>query len=244
MSDINKKTTEKADAKIELDPALSDFISVVSHQVRSPLAAIKGFAGLLADGHYGKVSEEAREIILKIRSSSERALELADNLLDLKKIQEGKMHYNFGDHDVVKIVSDCVDDLKFLAMQKKLDLVFEPSEERIIGKVDKITFHQVIQNLIDNSIKYTHQGWIKVEVKKENKKIHIKISDSGQGMPKEALSSVFDKFVRSFNKEHHIKGSGLGLFIVKNIVEAHHGRVFAESEGEGKGSTFTVELPV
>ncbi len=230
--------------KQKLDPIASEFISFVAHQMKSPLVAIKGYADLIATGHYGSVSEEARDVILKIKAASERSLDLADNLLDLKKIEEGKMKYDFKPVDLGNIIQDVCDELQPLADKKKLDLIFPKDAKDVMARADKRTLHQVIQNLVDNAIKYTDKGSVNIEITKDTKKAVIKVSDTGRGMSKETLKIAFDKFERDSNVHQIIQGTGLGLFIAKNIIKAHKGKIHAESEGEGKGSTFIVSLPI
>jgi signal transduction histidine kinase len=107
-----------------------------------------------------------------------------------------------------------------------------------------LRFSQVIQNLIDNAIKYTKEGWIKVKVDKEDSEVLISVSDSGIGMSKELQQKLFGQFVRDPAIKKEIHGTGLGLYITKHIVEAHHGKIWAESEGINKGSTFYIKLPI
>jgi histidine kinase len=116
--------------------------------------------------------------------------------------------------------------------------------EQCLIKVDKMRFSQVIQNLIDNAIKYTNQGWVKVSLQKENNSVLITVADSGIGMSKELQQKLFGEFVRDPSIKKEIRGTGLGLYIAKYIVETHQGKIWAESEGEGKGSKFYVRIPL
>lgn len=225
----------------ELDKIASEFISFVAHQMKSPLVAIKGYADLLAGDQYGKIPAEAKAVILKIRAASQRSLDLAENLLDLKRIEEGKMKYNFETLDLNKLIQDVCDELQTLAEKKKLKLEFQLAENaKAYG--DKQTLHQVIQNLVDNAIKYTDKGFVRIEIEEKGKNKIIKVSDSGRGMSKEILGVAFDKFTREAKVHQIISGTGLGLFIAKNIIDDHGGRIWAESEGEGKGSQFYISI--
>ena len=232
----------RIEGKPKLDKIASEFISFVAHQMKSPLVAIKGYADLIANGHYGDVSEEAKDIILKIKAASERSLDLADNLLDLKKIEEGKMKYDFQQIDLNKIIQDVCDELKLLADNKKLKLIFPARNKEIKARADKRTMHQVVQNLVDNAIKYTDRGSVTVELHKKGGQAIIKVTDTGRGMSKSLIKVAFDKFERDADVHQIIQGTGLGLFIAKNIVKDHGGRIWAESEGEGKGSAFYVSI--
>lgn len=236
-----KSAKKNKQAKQALDPIASEFISFVAHQIKSPLVAIKGYADLIANGHYGEVNEEVKDIALKIRAASNRSLDLAYNLLDLKKIEEGRMQYSFEAVDLNKVISEVKEELEAVAEKKNLDLIFNPEVE-VIARADRKSIHQVIYNLVENAIKYTDHGWVKLEASAAPKGAIIKVSDSGRGMSKETMKIAFDKFSRDANIHKIIHGTGLGLFIVKSIIKDHKGKVWAESEGEGKGSQFYIEL--
>ena len=233
---------KKGAIKSKIEKVASEFISFTAHQIKSPLVAIKGYADLVARGQYGKISDDARDVVLRIKAAAERSLDLANNLLDFKLIEEGKMKYDFQPIDLRKIVQDVCDELRPLADNNKLELTFARAKSAAIAEVDKKAMHQVIQNLVDNAIKYTPKGWIRVSVEVGPESILIKVVDSGRGMSKDILKTAFDKFTREEGLRQVIHGTGLGLFIAKTIVDDHDGKIWAESEGEGKGSTFFVEL--
>ncbi len=233
-----------ANAKLkELDHVKSEFLSFASHQIKAPLAAVKGFATLISDGTYGEVSDKVKEASLKIRDSADRLVQLVTDFLNVRKIEEGKMEYKLERVDGVKIIKDIFEELKTLAETKKLEFGFDSgiSEAWISADVQRI--RQVFQNLIENAIKYTESGFVKVKVETGENKLFFSVSDSGHGIAKELLPHLFEEFKHD-GKEKQIEGTGLGLFIAKGIVEAHKGIVWAESEGKGKGSTFFVELPL
>lgn len=236
-----KSPKKNKQAKNALDPVASEFISFVAHQIKSPLVAIKGYADLIANGHYGEVNAEVKDIALKIRAASNRSLDLAYNLLDLKKIEEGKMQYAFEPIDMAGIIKEVKEELDAIAEKKKLDLIALPSRNAV-ARADRKSIHQVIYNLVENAIKYTDKGWVKIEASATPRRVLIKVSDSGRGMSKETIKIAFEKFSRDANIHKIIHGTGLGLFIVKSIIKDHKGKVWAESEGEGKGSQFYIEL--
>src|SRR3989344_2373546 len=229
----------------ELDRMKSEFLSFASHQVKSPLAVIKGYAALILEGGYGKIPQAVAETVLKIKNSSDQMIALVNNLLDLRKIEEGRMEYAPEEVEISKFVSDVVEGLRPLAEAKKLTLSFASSAEGLRAKIDKQKFYQVIQNFVDNSIKYTESGFVKVEVapRDDKKSVRVSISDSGRGMSRELIASLFMQFNRDPSVKKIIQGTGLGLYIAKQIVIAHGGEVWAESVGEGKGSTFSVSVP-
>ncbi len=228
----------------ELDKMKSEFLSFASHQIKSPMAIIKGFATLISDGSYGPVSDKVKEVVVRITESVDRLIGLVNNFLDLRRIEEGRMEYKFEVIDVVKFTKRIADDFKILAKDKNLDLSFEAPEKEINASIDAQKLSQVIQNLIDNSIKYTEKGWVKASVSELNdKEILIVVSDSGRGISKELSKKLFEQFSRDSAIDKSKRGTGLGLFIARQIVLAHKGEIWAESEGKGKGSRFLVKLP-
>ncbi|MDP3015422.1 MAG: HAMP domain-containing sensor histidine kinase [bacterium] len=245
------KELEAANQKlIEMDKLKTGMFSFVSHQIKAPIAIVKGFAQLLREDSYGKIPEKAKETVGHIKESCDRLIDLVNDFLDLRKIEEGKIEYQFADINIVDLVRGIADDLRLLAQNKGLELTFEePKTVKIMVKVDEQRLRQIIQNLIDNSIKYTEQGWVRVTIDYDHDNDHdqrqesvlIKVEDSGIGISKESLPTLFDQFIRT-KETRAIKGTGLGLYIAKQIVEAHQGEVWAESEGEGKGSRFYVRL--
>lgn len=235
IKEINEKLKE-------LDKLKSQFLSFASHQVKSPMTVVKDYANLIYDGAYGKASPKIKETAKKIKNSADRMISLVDDFLDLRKIEEGRMEYNFEDVDVARLVKEVSDEMKTLAAEKKLKLVFESGVKKINIRADKQKLRQVIQNLIDNAIKYTPKGFVKINMLLANDYILITVSDSGIGVSKELSPHLFEEFRRDPKAGKRIQGTGLGLYIAKQIVEAHNGEIWAESEGEGKGSKFCVKL--
>ena len=152
------------------------------------------------------------------------------------------MEFKFEDSDIVKFVSAMVEDYKVIAKNKGLELTFDSVKPSIMIKMDVVRIRQVIQNLIDNSIKYTEKGFVKVTVKDEGEKVLISVLDSGRGMSKEFQVKLFQQYLRDEQNKGKIEGTGIGLYIAKQIVTGHKGEIWATSEGEGKGSQFYVRL--
>ncbi len=221
----------------------AEFFSFAAHQVKSPMAVIKGYARLIFDGAFTN-TDKVKEVGKKINTAASRTLTMVNNLLDMRKIEEGRMVYILQQADVVAPIRTIVNDLETLAKDKGLLLTFESSQDEIVLNMDTQKFMQVIQNLIDNAVKYTDAGWIKVRVEVIDEKVLFTVSDSGRGISKEFASKMFEQFSRDPALSKDTKGTGLGLFIAKQIVEAHGGRIWAASEGEGSGSTFSVEIPL
>jgi signal transduction histidine kinase len=228
-----------------LDKMKTEFLSLASHQLRSPLTSIKGYSSMLSDGDFGTLSEKQKEAIGRIFKSSKHLTVVVEDLLNVAKIEQGGMQYVMKDFDIDKVVQDLVHDFEINAKEKNLAISFEKDNNppyKTHGDPEKL--RQVIMNFIDNSIKYTKAGSIVVGLKKDiaSKKIIFYVKDTGMGISPEIKGTLFQKFARGIGGKMDATGSGLGLYLAKEVVAAHRGRVWAESEGLGKGSTFFMEL--
>jgi len=239
----------KANERLKiLDKMKSEFVSIASHQLRSPLTSIRGYASMLAEGSYGKLPEKAAEAAANIAESSKYMALSIEDYLNVSRIEAGNMKYEWSDFNLKNEAEKIVDEMRPVAMKKGLVMVFRSGCDgsgMIHADIGKT--RQVIMNLLDNSMKYTPSGTITVVAHDDVKtmKMYVTIQDTGVGMRKETLEEVFDKFVRAKNANQiNVTGTGLGLFVAKKMVTEMKGRVWAESEGEGKGSTFTVEFPL
>lgn len=246
--EILTKELEAANEHLkELDKLKSEFLSFASHQLKSPMAIVKGFATLIYDGTYGKIPVKVKETAARIKESADRLINLVNNFLDLRRLEEGKMEYSFEEVDLVKLVKNITEELQLAAKIKKIHLSFETKNQELKARIDEQKLRQVIYNLIDNAIKYTEAGWVKAEVSEDTedgaKSALVVISDSGRGISSELLPNLFKQFSRESKTAKAIQGTGLGLFIAQQIVAAHKGKIWAESEGENKGSRFIVKVP-
>lgn len=243
LEKISKELASANDQLRVLDKQKNEFLSFASHDLKSPIALIKQFASLVYDGTY-KDPVKVHETLGKIKNTADRAVNMVNTFLDLRKIEEGRMEYNFEEKNIVDFVGGITNDFSLLAKQQKnIDVSFASPRPEIKVKIDTNTLRQVIQNFLDNALKYTDAGWIKVQIVDEQKTVLIKFSDSGLGMDKELLPVLFGQFHRDPGVAKKIQGTGLGLYIAKRIVIAHHGDTWAESEGPGKGSQFYIRLP-
>lgn len=243
--EVLTKELETANQKLkEFDRLKSEFLSFASHQIKTPLAAIKGFATLIQDGTYGEVSDKIKETAGKIKNSTDRMIELVTSFINLRKIEEGRMEYKFEKVDGIKMIKDIFEELKPLAQNKKLEFGLEAISKEGWVMADSQTIRQVFQNLIENAIKYTEIGFVKIKIEISARQFSFSVIDSGPGMSEEILSHLFEEFRRDSVSAKKVEGAGLGLFIAKKIVIAHRGEIWAESEGLGQGSTFFVELPL
>ncbi len=228
----------------DLDKLKTEFLSLASHQLRSPLTAIKGYTSMLLDGSFGAINDGQKEAVDRVFQSSNHLTKVVGDLLNVSKIEQGGMKYEMMPFDLAISAKELAQDLSITAEKKGLKLSFETDAHdpyTVNGDMEKI--RQVLLNFIDNSIKYTKEGWIKVSVTNiPGNKIRFAVSDSGMGMTPETKSSLFQKFNRGEGGKVNTGGSGLGLYLAKQIVEAHKGRVGVDSDGVGKGSTFFAEF--
>lgn len=230
----------------KLDSSKSEFISIASHQLRTPLTAIKGFVSLLLEGSYGAVPSTISDVLNKIYTSNERIIQLVENLLSISRIESGKIQYEYAEVNVEDMLSELRDTFMISAKKKNLELVFiNPSADLPRTWVDRQKSLEVISNLIDNAIKYTSSGSVTVRAEAVAGAVRVSVSDTGIGMSADTMPYLFVKFSRGKDVGRlHANGTGLGLYVGKQMIEAQGGRIWAESEGEGKGSTFFVDLPV
>lgn len=240
------KYLENANEKLKsVDKLKTEFLSLASHQLRSPLTAINGYTSMLLDGDFGNLDAKQKETVDKVFESSKHLTRVVEDLLSVTKIEQGGMQFTMAPFDFEKTVSDIVGDMIVVASKKNLKLSFDTDNNipyTVNGDLEKI--RQVIINLVDNSIKYTKEGSISLLLTKDlkKKKVVLAIKDTGMGMTKEIMNTLFQKFARGEGGKVNTGGSGLGLYLAKKIVEAHKGNVWVESPGEGLGSTFFVEF--
>lgn len=242
-----QRLNEKLDAANkqleELSHFKSELLSLASHQIRSPLAAIKGFGTLIVGGSYGPVPDKIKEKVQQMSGSANELIGLINTLLDMRKVEEGKMDYQMARTDLAKLVTEVVDLLKPLAETKKLEFTLTTPGHEVFVNADAEKLKQVVQNLTDNSIKYTPSGFVHVELKEEDGSAIVSVSDSGVGIPATLVPHLFEEFIRDERVKKQVLGTGLGLYIARKIAEAHGGTIWAESEGEGKGSVFHMKVP-
>ena len=247
--EIEKATEELRKANIDLkklDQAKSDFISIASHQLRTPLTVIKGYISMMLEGSFGELNPAERDSLEKVYASGERLIQLVENLLNISRIESGRLQFNYEEIQLDDMVGSVVEELSGYAKKKGLKLGYKKPEKTLPKlKIDDEKIRQVVMNLIDNSIKYTKKGSITVSLKKRENFIRFCVSDSGMGIEKGDLSNLFKKFSRGKGTSTiHTEGTGLGLYVAKEMIDAHNGKIWAESKGNGKGSKFCFELPI
>lgn len=247
QEEVDRQTKELKRANEELkklDKAKSDFISIASHQLRTPLTAIKGFTSMILEGTYGELSAAVRDKTEKIFESAERLIRLVNDLLDLSHMEGGKMEFNFTKVDFDAMVKSVVEELAPTAEKKKLKFTWKAPDDEFWVKADEQKLRQVVMNLIDNAIKYTQKGSVKILLEHQDGQAVMSVKDTGIGLAPGESDHLFQKFMRGQEASHyHTEGAGVGLYVAKQLIEAHQGQVWAESEGEDKGTAFYIKLP-
>jgi signal transduction histidine kinase len=228
-----------------ISQAKSEFISIASHQLRTPLSAIKGYLSMILEGSYGELPEKVKKPMENVYQSNERLIKLVNDILSVSKIEAGEMEMNWEKEDLREIIKEVISELSIKAKEKNLYLKFEEPKEFPKILLDREKIRQVILNLVDNAIRYTQEGGVAVKLQIVNGRAQIVVSDTGEGLTKEEKEKLFERFSRgTAGTKFWTEGAGLGLYIARRFVEMHKGRIWAESEGRGKGSNFYVELPM
>lgn len=230
-----------------LDNAKSEFISIASHQLRTPLTAIKGYTSLILEGSYGKIDNQIQDVINKVYSANNRLIELVENLLSISRLESGRMQYNYQLVQLADVVDEAMSMFAVVAKKRDINLeVLTPEMPLPLLSLDAGKIREVLSNLIDNALKYTEKGSVIVKMEQlGDEKVRLSIKDTGIGINKEDLEHIFLKFARSKETEKlYVGGTGLGLYVGRTFIEKHGGRLWAESAGHGHGSEFILELPI
>jgi signal transduction histidine kinase len=229
----------------ELDQAKSEFVSIASHQLRTPMTGIMGYLSMIVGGDFGKLDAGLKKVLEQLLVASQRMIRLINLFLDVTKIESGKLTLDKQPTHLEDLIDKELMVLQKLASDKKLKLVYiKPKMPLPILLIDdKIT--DVVLNLVDNAIKYTEKGGITITSEREEQWVHVKIQDTGRGLDPKEAKGLFNKFVRGYGiAQVNPDGSGLGLYVARRLVEVHGGRIWVESEGPGKGSCFQFTLPL
>jgi signal transduction histidine kinase len=229
--------------ELHLSRLKSDFVANVSHELKTPLALVRLFAETLELGRVPN-EDKARQYYRVINKESQRLTQLINNILDFSRIEAGRKEYRFVTTNVAKVVADVVDSYRFHIEQQGFDLQVRVAEDLPEVEADPEALGQAVLNLLNNAIKYSRDSKsIVVDVRRDESRVLISVADQGIGIPKGEHKKIFEKFYRGEDSlVHETKGSGLGLPLVRHILEAHGGSVEVDS-APGRGSTFTLVVP-
>jgi len=229
----------------EVDTMKDEFISMASHELRTPITAIRGYISMIIEGSMGEVSQKIKEILGRVDTSSERLHTLVEDLLNVSRIEQGRIKIEPKPVEVSKTIQEVIEELSIQAQDSKLKLEYhKPSSPIPKINADPDRLKQILINIVSNAIKYTVKGSVEVFLESKNGSIEIKIKDTGIGMSAEQRNHLFEKFYRiKDDRTKKVKGTGLGLWITKQLVELQKGKIFVDSI-ENVGTQVTIVFPV
>ena len=201
---------------------------------------------MLLEESFGKMTKKQEGALKKVFESSERLIDLVEDLLNVSRIESGRMEFNMEKTQMEEMVEGVHEELRTAAEKKGLKFTFNKSKKKLPKiDVDPEKMRQVVMNLTDNAIKYTQEGSVTLSLSRTKQGIKFCVKDSGMGIPEGEMGNLFKKFSRNEKTDLiHTEGTGLGLYVAKQIVEGHGGNIWAESKGKGKGSKFIFTLPL
>jgi len=231
----------------ELTEAKDQFILAIQHHLRTPLGPVRGYLERILDGTYGKEENPViKEKLVEIKKLVDGLYSLVETLLDIQELKLKKEKLNLEECQIENLIESVVEELLPSAQEKGIYLKYEKTKLPTI-KVDKKRIREAIWNLVDNAIKYTRSGGVKISTKIEDGKLKIEVADTGIGMEKEEIERFLEGKIFERGREAkkmYGPGRGIGLALAVEFVKAHGGKILAKSEGFGKGSTFWIELPI
>ncbi|HEX8932137.1 MAG TPA: GAF domain-containing sensor histidine kinase [Patescibacteria group bacterium] len=232
----------------QLDMLKDEFVSVASHELRTPMTAVKSYLWMALDGRGGELTEKQKFYLERAYTSVDRLIRLVNDMLNVSRIDSGRIDVRYAVIDIKKLTQEVFEEVMPKAKELRLDLVMNPDQvvPQVLADADKIK--EVLFNLIGNSLKFTPQnGTITVSFAQKGNLVETTVSDTGTGIDAADISKLFTKFSmisNSYMADRPIQGTGLGLYICKSIVELHGGKIWAKSEGSGKGTQFTFSLRI
>lgn len=219
------------------------FISAVTAELLTPLTSIEGYLDLILSGRVGSVPGGLESSLRIVKRNTDRLVRLTDELLDIQRLETGSFQLNLMPLDLRDIIDECAIEILPFINEKKQSLSLDIPEADFLITGDYLRLSRVVTNLLDNAFKFTPEGGaITVRARNEGDRIEVAVSDTGIGVKREDLERVFEPFA-AIEKTTYVKGAGLGLSVSKQIIEAHGGKIWVHSDGEGKQSTFVFTLP-
>jgi signal transduction histidine kinase len=227
----------------ELERLRNNFLSIVSHELRTPLVSIKGYTELIRSGRVGEVPERLDEMLKVVERNADRLSTLTDDLLDQQRLESGRLKINPEKIKLQNIIKEVVEEVQPFIIEKNQVLNIQVPDDLAPVRADKNRMTQVLLNLLNNASKFSPpSGSISLQVREISEMVEVQVSDSGIGIAKEDIDKLFKPFP-DIQKTDYYKGTGLGLSICKGIIDLHGGRIWAESEGDGRGAKFTFTIP-
>lgn len=230
----------------ELDDRKSEFVAVVAHQLRTPLSGIKWTLDMVLQGEFGDLNNDQKAFLMKTYESNERMVRLVEDMLGADRVDSGKLHYSYVATQILDLFDNVLFEMYPLASKKHIKLEFINRNENIPKvDIDQAKMRAVIQNLLDNAIKYSKENSVvQIGIVEKGDRVEVMIKDQGIGIPEDQKKNIFTRFFRASNAfKLETDGTGLGLFIVKGIIEKHGGTIRFESE-EGKGTAFYFTIKI
>ncbi len=246
LLEVLTKKLEDANEKLKaLDIARSEFITIASHQLRTPPATIKWYLSSVLAGDFGKLTAEQKNVVDKAFRTNNSQISLIDDMLNVSRIERGKMEFLFEKINLLPLAQITYEQLIPQATEHGLKLsLIEPTKPLPEIMADKEKIRQVMNNLIDNAIKYTKTGSVTAKLWEEGGNIKFSVTDTGKGIAPEEENSIFEKFSRGKESVKQSAGLGLGLYVAKIVIGQHKGKIWAESKGVGLGSSFIFSIPI
>ncbi len=245
LQDLTSELSKANDRLKALDQARAEFISIASHQLRTPPATVKWYVSAILSGDYGSMPPAIADLLKKIEQTNNHLISLIEDMLNVSRIERGKMEFLFEPTDAEELARLAYEQLIPMSKDKKLALNYVPPVTPLPSiMADKQKLRQVMNNLIDNALKYTKVGSIEVKIFQDGDDIVFQVKDTGKGITPEDQEMIFQKYSRGKESIKQSAGLGLGLYVAKTIIDQHKGKIWAESPGKEKGSTFAFRLPI
>lgn len=244
FEELSLSFNEMVEKLKEVDQAKTEFISIAAHQLRTPLSSIKWILKMMIDQDFGPLSVKQLDFANKAYASNEIMIQLVGDLLDISRLDEGRFVFAFAESDLGVSLQEVVESFVEPAKRKNIDLIYHAIKSPLKMFFDPVRLKMAFFNLIDNAIHYTHEGGtVEISVKIDREHVVVAVKDTGVGIPLAQQQRIFTKFFRGDNViRMQTDGTGLGLYLAKNIVEKHGGKIWFESQ-EKKGTVFYVSLP-